>query len=95
MLYRPYGTIVNRTAEDVPEVRVSVLAFDKDDRLIGYAWVETFPEAENPINFVNELKANGTATFGTNSAGAYTTFGYPREKVDHYEYKAFSPTYFY
>lgn len=95
MLYRPYGTIVNHTAEDVPKVRVSVLAFDKDSQLIGYAWVETYPEAENPVNFVNELKANGTATFGTNSAGAYMTYGYPRENVDHYEYTAFSPTDFY
>ena len=95
MLYRPHGTIVNHTAQDVPEVRVSILAFDKDGRLIGYTWVDTFPEADNPVNFVNELKANGTATFGTNSTGAYTTFGYPRENVDHYEYTAFSPTYFY
>lgn len=95
MLYRQHGTIINDTAEDVPEVRVSVLAFDKDGSLIGYAWVDTFPEDSNPINYLNELKANGTATFGTNSTGAYTSLDFPRENVDHYEYTAFSPAHFY
>ena len=95
-IHRPTGTAVIPEGTDQSSVRVDVVCYDADGRVIGYGGCLTSVSRDtNPFNYFEVPENGGDAPFLVNMDGPFADPSFDQSLIDHYEVTAYSPRNFY